>query len=98
MINFWVAIRNPFKCANFKMFWVRSGPVTQNKVWELQLSHYAYNCFEIKLDLNWQGQDHAGPWLTVNLLGYTIDARIHDVRHWDDDADNWKVYGKSTYE
>jgi hypothetical protein len=91
MINFWLAVRNPFKCADFRNFGCRGGQITQHKRWEVQFSHYAYNCAEIKLDFNWQGQDHAGPWITLNILGYTLDARIHDIRHWDDVDNCWST-------
>jgi hypothetical protein len=92
MINFWVAVRNPFKCADFKNIWNCGGLLSKNKGWEVQLSKYAYNCLEFKIDLNWRGSDHAGPWLTLNVFGYTVDARIYDCRHWNDKSNNWAIY------
>ena len=89
MINIWLALRNPRSCRPFAMIWNREGRITANKSWELQFSRYAYNWLEFKLDLAWWGQDHAGPWLTINVFGWTLDARVYDRRHWNDDANDW---------
>ena len=91
MINFWVALRNPLPCRPFRMLWNRGGTITTHKGWELQLSYYAYNWFEAKLDLNWQGDSHAGPWLMINILGLQFDARIFDCRHWDHENNCWAL-------
>ena len=92
MINFWIAVRNPFKCKDFQAVWFREWRVSKNKSIELQYSRYAFNFLEFKLDLNWRQMDHAGPWLTINLFGHTIDLRIYDHRHWNDETNNWATY------
>jgi hypothetical protein len=89
MIDFSVRLRNPFPCQEFRNIWCQGGKISDHKYWELQLSRYAFNWFELRVDLNWRQTDHAGPWLTVNLFGFTIDARIVDSRHWDDGINNW---------
>lgn len=90
MINFWLAFRNPLKCKDFENVANVGGWLSTNKHWELQYSRYAFNWLEIKLDLNWRQTDHAGPWLTINLFGHTLDARISDRRRWDDELDRWR--------
>lgn len=89
MIDFNIRFRNPFPCRTFRgiVCWTRR--VTKNKYAELQFSRYAFNWFELGLDLNWRQIDHAGPWITVNLFGWTLDARIYDHRHWDDMTNTW---------
>lgn len=95
MINFWIALRNPFPCKEFKNLWNVEGNLSTNKAWEIQLSQYAFNFFEIKIDLNWRQTDHAGPWIALNLFGLTLDLRIYDKRHWDDSTNSWGVtFGK----
>ena len=89
MINFWIACRNPFPVKPFRMLWHREGKISTNKCWELQISRYSWNWFEIQIDLNWRQTDHAGPWIMVNLLGYQFDARIYDRRSWDDVNNCW---------
>ena len=44
------------------------------------------------MDLNWRQTDHAGPWITVNVFGWTVDLRIVDSRHWNDETNTWEVY------
>jgi hypothetical protein len=90
LINIWVAVRNPWVCKPFEMISHWCSPVTKNKNLELQLSRYCFNLFEFKLDLNWRQTDHAGPWISVNLFGWIIDARIFDSREWDDNINDWK--------
>lgn len=89
MINIWFAVRNPFRCREFKNLWNREWKITKNKSLELQFSHYRFNLLEVQLDLNWRQTDHAGPWFMVNLFGLTVDLRIYDHRHWDDTTNDW---------
>lgn len=92
MINIWFAIRNPFKHSEFKNLGCTTGPICENKSWEVQISKYAYNILEFNLDLNWKGEDHAGPSFEINLFGYTLNAKIYDHRHWSHEKHDWEVY------
>ena len=92
MIDFGIRLRNPFQCRPFRNLWCRGGRIAGHKHWELQLSYYAFNWFELAVDLNWRQTDHAGPWITLNLFGLTVDARIVDDRHWDDSTNTWATY------
>ena len=94
MIAFNFRIRNPFKYADFENFGVSTGPICENKSWEIQFMRYAYNIFEINVDLNWYGEDHAGPSININLFGYQVTAKIYDHRHWNYDTQDWEVYEK----
>jgi len=89
MIDFGLRLRNPLPCKPFRNIWAHGGNISGHKFWELQLSHYAFNWFELSVDLNWRQTDHAGPWITLNLFGWTVDARIIDNRHWDDERNTW---------
>ena len=93
MIDFTVRLRNPFQCQQFRNIANWTWQIAKHKYLELQFSHYAWNWIEISVDLNWRGVDHAGPWLTFNLFGYTVDLRIYDNRHWNDDTNDWETYG-----
>ena len=92
MIKLWFALQNPFKCDEFKNYWDKTIPVSTNKTLEMQVTHYAWNWFEISLDLNWYGSDHAGPKFEVNLFGYTATIQLCDNRHWNDKAHDWVKY------
>lgn len=93
MISFDLRLRNPFCSKPFYGIVCWTKPLIQHKVFELQFSRYAFNWVEISADLNWRQTDHAGPWITINLFGWTMDVRIYDSRHWDDETNDWKTYG-----
>jgi hypothetical protein len=92
MIDFGIRFRNPFRCSDFRAIWNKTSQLSQYKCFEIQLSHYAFNWFELAVDLNWRQTDHAGPWITVNIFGLTLDTRVHDSRHWNDNTGTWEIY------
>lgn len=96
MIDFSIRLRNPFRAKPFNNLRNWQWNLTTNKHLELQLSHYAFNWFELAVDLNWRQTDHAGPWITINVFGWTVDLRVYDSRHWDDTTNNWMKYNEST--
>ena len=92
MINFRLAIANPFKHPPFKDYWQRDLVITKNKIFEIGFYRYAWDLFELALDLRWQGTDHAGPSLEIGILGYTARVGISDKRHWDSIENDWQRY------
>lgn len=96
MISFDIRFRNPWPCEAFRNIKCWTWSLSHNKTFELQLSRYAFNWLELQVDLNWRQTDHAGPWIMLNLFGWTVDIRIYDNRHWDDTTNTWRDYG--TYE
>lgn len=93
MISFDIRFRNPWPARPFRTIWHRAWNLDTYKSFELQISRYAFNWLELQIDLNWRQTDHAGPWIMVNVFGWTVDARIYDIRHWDDITNTWKTYG-----
>ena len=96
MIDFGIRLRNPFPCQPFCNLWNGAWSLSTYKFFELQFSRYAFNWFELSVDLNWRQTDHAGPWITVNTFGWTMDLRIVDSRHWDDETNTWATYESTT--
>ena len=92
MIDFGLRLRNPWPANAFRNIWNGCRALTLNKNIELQFSYYAFNWFELAVDLNWRQQDHAGPWITLNIFGWTLDLRLYDRRHWDDTTNTWRPY------
>ena len=92
MIDLNIRLRNPFPCRPFQNLWNRVWQLSTYKFLELQFSRYAFNWVELSIDLNWRQTDHAGPWITVNVFGWTVDLRIVDSRHWDDITNTWADY------
>lgn len=95
MIDFGIRFRNPFPAKPFRNIWAGACQITKYKFVELQFSYYIWNWLELAVDLNWRQTDHAGPWITINLFGCTVDLRIFDIRHWNDESNNWEVYESS---
>jgi hypothetical protein len=89
LINIWIAFRNPFKVNPFKAVRLWEKQLTQHKTVEFQISRYAFNWLELQIDLNCRGTDHAGPWIMVGALGWQLDIRMYDRRHWNNETNNW---------
>lgn len=89
-LNF--SIANPFKHDSFKNYWERGFLITKHKCFDIGFYKYAWNLFEFQLDLRFQGSDHAGPSLEINILGYTARVGISDTRHWNSVQNCWETY------
>ena len=71
----------------------RTITLSDNKSFECQIAQWEmYNLFDFELALIWWGQDHAGPSLTVEILGLMFNVKIYDHRHWDHENNKWEVY------
>ena len=92
MLSFDVQLRNPFKCISFKSYWCKTWNVSKNKAFEMQLSKYAYNFFELGVDINFSGEDHAGPRFELGVFGYNITIKLYDKRHWIYETNTWETY------
>jgi hypothetical protein len=83
----------PFKQVEGKDFFYKDWSFTSNKSVELQISkftpHELVNC---SVDLHWWGNDHAGPELDLNFLGYMFNFKIYDHRHWNYEENRWETY------
>ena len=94
MIKTTLQITNPFAKDSFKQAsWFKVGKLTKNKSWELQVwKGSVYELLKLELDLAWRGHDHAGPNLSVGVLGIEITIKIYDNRHWDYEKGTWQTY------
>lgn len=71
----------------------KHGKVGEYKAWEWQTDYFGWNqLFSFDLDLVPTGSDHAGIGFSITLLGFMVDAKIYDSRHWDRDAGTWEDY------
>jgi hypothetical protein len=88
-LNF--SIYNFLKVSNYfrNIFWSDT-EITNNKCIELECFYSNSNVLEFNLDLSFWGSHHAGPSLTIGILGYTCSLRLYDKRHWDYDVNDWK--------
>lgn len=73
------------------------GQITENKAWEWQTGYFGWNkIFDLDIDLIPTGGDHAGIGFSLTILGFMVDAKIYDKRHWDDENSTWEKYDEES--
>ena len=77
---------------SFKAIWNKSGGITKNKNWELEVYRDFSDLLGLSLNTFFSGCDHAGPSIKLTLLGFTFRAAIFDSRHWNYKTNYWEVY------
>lgn len=94
MLSFGISIRNPFsKDSDLKKYIYVCKSISKNKFLELEVYKCScYNLIKFYVDLSWQGQDHAGPSLQIEVFGYCLDFDIRDYRHWDYKKGTWSEH------
>lgn len=92
MIKVSFRIVNPFSKDLFTDIYNRSGKITKNKSWEIQVWKQAYTFLEVDIDTCVIGQDHAGIGIVLGLFSYVVCAKIYDNRHWDYENNCWGKY------
>ena len=95
MLDLNFSIRNPLSAGAFKNYWSKSGNITKNKAWELQLTRYTEFLFSITIGTRFSGCDHAGPEIEIVLFGFCFNAKIHDTRHWNYETNKWELYANT---
>ncbi len=92
MINVNLVLHKLWGAEDFKSLWEKSGSITKNKHWDLQLTRYKPDYLGLRLDTCWRGRDHAGFSVELILFGYNFHANIYDSRHWDYKTNSWQIY------
>ena len=91
MININFGISNPWYKEDFKTIFYRTGSITKNKQWEIQITRYSFNIFDFSFD--WTHRtDHAGVKLEFSLVGLSLHLQMYDRRHWDYENKTWEAY------
>lgn len=93
MITFQLEILNPLWDKRFANLYCSAGSTfVPNKYWELEiLKSNELIGFNFSITSR---QDHAGLAVTVAVLGYSINFKLYDHRHWDYEINNWIDYEK----
>lgn len=91
-----IEILNPFfkkYTHNGKDYFYYHKQLLTNKSLEIQISKFnRSSIIDFTLDLHWWGNDHAGPRIDLNVLGYMFNLHIYDHRHWDYENNCWEKY------
>lgn len=92
MINVRLSLENPW-WDRFDNVYATSGKTPfKNKFWEFQTMR---SDDIVALDLRITARtDHAGVDLWLGLLGYAVNLKFYDNRHWDSEAGKYTVYDK----
>ena len=88
------SIGTPFEY--FKNLGSLYGRLGKHKAWELEHTYYAGCLFDIDTKASIR-QDHAGFELVLGLLGYAVNFRIYDTRHWNYETRRWEEYNFNEY-
>jgi hypothetical protein len=95
MLNLSISIRNPWYKGKFKStdYINKVWKLSKNKYFEVQISKFdTAHLFDLHLDLNWNGTDHAGPALDFSIYGYYFMIDVYDHRHWDYEHYRWAEF------
>lgn len=67
--------------------------LSDNKSFEWQTGYFGWsNLFDFELDLIPFGRDHASVGFSLTILGFMVDCKVYDHRHWDYDTNSWEKY------
>ncbi len=67
------------------------GIIAENKSLEMQLMRDNI-LLKLEINIRFTGRDHAGPELSIGLLGFVFDIRVYDHRHWNHEKNEWETY------
>jgi hypothetical protein len=90
MIHFKIERSTPID--NFETIFSSYGKISKYKFWEFEF--YRYNWYWAEFEVSWKliGSDHAGPEIGIGILGYYINFKIYDSRHWNTKLNDWTTY------
>ena len=91
MLYLCLNITNPWIESNFTNIFNRSWLLSKFKAFELELIRDT-NSLILFVFRATARSDHAGVSFEVGLLGFSINFRLYDTRHWDYDKNSWVNY------
>jgi hypothetical protein len=73
----------------FESIYSSHGKISEYKFWEFEF--YCYDWYWVEFEFEWiiNGFDHAGPEIGIGILGYYINFKIYDSRHWNKELNSW---------
>lgn len=71
--------------------------LSENKSFEWQTDYFGWsNLFSLSLDLIPTGSDHASVGFSLTILGFMVDCKVYDSRHWDHETNTWEKYDEES--
>jgi hypothetical protein len=99
--NFSLSLPSRWFTEFFANLYCKSGSFENwpKKHWEFEITQTSpADLFELEIDLDVKGRDHAGPSITMVLLGFSFAARIYDERHWHHEENRWLAPGEDPWD
>ncbi len=88
MINLRFSIENPWWNRFESIYSAHGSTPLKNKFWELQtMKSDDIIAFDLRVTTQ---TDHAGLDLWVGLLGYAVNLKFYDNRHWNHELRMWQ--------
>lgn len=91
MITFRFKLTNPYARAKFFEIMQKTIQITKHKFLEIEMYHENATLYELYVDLNWRGFDHAGPCVEIGLFSKVLRCALHDSRHWNRKTNSWEI-------
>lgn len=83
-----IKVNNPVSCSsNFKSKSFVSYQLSKNKHLSIDGVYDRTTIAILDIDMQWAGLDHAGPRVTIGLLGFEFHVMIYD--NWDYETNTW---------
>jgi hypothetical protein len=97
IINLRFELKNPFdRWEFFRSLGCVHGRLGQHSAWEIQ--HSYYSPLLVDCELRWSRcTDHAGIEFSIGVLGYGVQFRTYDTRHWNYDKNRWEEWNWDEY-
>jgi hypothetical protein len=97
ILNIRIELTNPFdRWDYFNNLGCIHGKLAKYLAWELEHSYCSTLLLDVEAKITHK-TDHAGIEIGVGLLGYGINFRIYDTRHWNHFDNCWEERDFSEY-
>lgn len=89
MIHLSLILRNPFQKRYWNSLRCWSKQLTKNKAIEVQVMKESDLLIEVTFSIRTR-IDHGGLTLSLGLIGYSVDFKFYDIRHWNYNDNCWE--------
>jgi len=93
MIKLHLSLKNPWVNKKPGFHWCKNATLSKYKALEIEIWQGAIqnNLGSLDIDTAWRGQDHAGPSLQVEFLGFKFHIKMYDIRNWNYQKGTWET-------
>lgn len=89
MVFLILKLENPFIKGKFQNIFCTYFKVYKHKFFEFQITYYSSLLLEAEFSWTFK-QDHAGVNLILGILGFSLNFKLYDSRHWCYTTNSWE--------